>query len=102
MLDYLKKYNISDEQINNLVDILKNNNMNIDLFEYASKDIMKILDLFTSLGVDNIYEIIITNPTMFCDTYGSIKRRIDSYPDKEELARLLNEDTENLSLIGLL
>jgi len=58
--------------------------------------------LFVSLGVKNIYEIIITSPSMFCDTVTSIKKRLDSYDDKEELARLLNENPNNLFLVDLM
>ena len=45
---------------------------------------------------------MMTNPGLFYDTTSSIKKRIDKYEDKSELARLLNEDPDNLSLIGLL
>lgn len=102
MMDYLKNYNISDEQIRNIEKIIKERGQNIDTFKYDSEKIIDILNLFTSFGVNNIYNIIITNPSMFRDTVRSIKNRIDKYIDKSELARLLNEDANNLSLIGLM
>ena len=43
-----------------------------------------------------------TSPLMFRDTVNSIKNRINKYNDKSELARLLNEDANYLSLVGLL
>ena len=101
-MNYLKKYNISDEEIENIKDVVEEKDVNIDIFKYDEEKITDILDLFVSIGVTNLYNIIITNPSMFCDTISSIKRRIDKYENKKELARLLNEDALNLNLIGLL
>ena len=102
MMSYLKKYNLSDEQINNFENLIKERGLNIDVFKYDSKEIMCILDLFVEIGVYNIYNIIMTNPSMFRDTISSIRNRINKFEDKAELARLLNEDAENLSLVGLM
>ena len=102
MMDYLKNYNLSDEQINNVERAIKERGVNIDIFKYDPEKIISILDLFVSLGVTNIYGIITSNPSLFRDTVGSVKNRIDKYENKNELARLLNEDSNNLSLIGLI
>ena len=101
-MNYLKSYNLSDEQIKNIEEAIKEHNVNIDIFKYDPEKIVDILNLFLSIGVTNLYNIIVTNPSMFCDTVSSIKNRINKYEDKYELARLLNEDTLNLNLIGLL
>lgn len=101
MMDYLKNYNINDEQIRNLEKVIRSESSNIDLFMFEPEIITNILDLFTSIGVTNIYGIIMTCPSMFCDTIESIKKRIDKYEDKTELARLLNDDPSNLILIGI-
>ena len=100
-MNYLKKYNITDEEINNIVKILEEAEVNVDMFEYNSEKIIGILDLFYDIGVKNIYEVIITNPYMFYDPIKSIKIRIDAYKNKEELARLINQDARNLNVIGL-
>ena len=102
MMDYLKNYNLSDEQINNIEKIIEERGQNIDTFKYDHEKIISILDIFVSIGVKNIYGIITTNPSMFRDTIRSIKNRINKYEDKNELARLLDEDSNNLSLVGLL
>ena len=102
MMNYLKKYNLSDEQINSIEKIIIDRGLNIDFFKYDSEEIMSILDLFVAIGVRNIYGIIVENPSMFRDTVSSIKKRIEKYNDKNELARLLNEDASNLSLIGII
>ena len=101
-MNYLKSYNLSDEQIKNIEEAIKEHNVDIDIFKYDPEKIVDILNLFLSIGVTNLYNIIVTNPSMFCDTVSSIKNRINKYEDKYELARLLNEDTLNLNLIGLL
>ena len=100
-MEYLKNYNLSDEQINDLYKILEEQDV-IDTFKYEVEKVTSILDLFTSIGVRNIYDIIVSNPLMFLDTVSSIKSRIDKFDDTNELARLLNEDSTNLSLVGLL
>lgn len=102
MMDYLKNYNITDSQINILSKAICEFEGLIDTFKYEPEKVMSILDMFTSIGVTDIYSIIITNPTMFADTVDSVKNRINSFEDKQELARLLNEDSNNLSLVGLL
>ena len=102
MLDYLNNYNISNEQIAIIEKNIKEKGVNIDIFKYAPEKIISILNLFKSIGVTNFYNIIITNPSMFRDTITSIKNRINKYPNKNELAKLLDEDITNLSLVGLL
>ncbi len=101
-MDYLKKYGISDDDINNLEKLIIERGQNLDTFKYDPEVIINILDLFVSIGVTNIYGIMTTNPSIFRDTFSSIKRKIDSYENKSELAMLLNDDPENLNLIGLL
>lgn len=101
-MNYLKSYNINDEQINDIINVLVDNHVNVDLFKFDSEKIISILDLFKSIGVNNFYELIITAPAMFCDTYTSIVKRIESYGNKEELGQLINEDMSNLHLVDLI
>ena len=95
--DYLEKY-LSLEEIKSLDDI----DINHDTFMYDGEKISSILDLFYDMGVKNIYNLIKTNPYLFSDTLTSITKRIGKYPNKEELAKLLDEDPHNLVLVGLL
>lgn len=101
-MNYLKDYNFSDEQIRNIETSIVEHDVNVDIFKYDTEKIIEILNLFLSIGVTNLYNIIMTNPSIFCDTVSSIKNRINKYENKYELAKLLNEDALNLSLIGLL
>lgn len=100
-MDYLKEFNITDEQIDKIENVLDELEINKDIFIYDADKIKIILNLFKAIGVHNFFNIIITSPSLFFDTIESIKVRIDSYPDKEELAHLLNEDATNLKLIEM-
>lgn len=100
-MNYLMDYNISLEEIENIKKVLDKAEVNIDIFLYNEEKVKSILDLFKNIGVTNLYEIIITNPYMFYDTVKSIDIKINSYKDKNELARLLNEDPNNLDIIHL-
>ena len=100
-MNYLMDYGINEDEIKNIAVILNKADVNIDMFIYNEEKIMKILDLFKNIGVTNIYDIIITNPYMFCDTVSSIEKKLNSYENKEELADLLNKDASNLELVHL-
>lgn len=100
-MEYLKEYGITSEEIESIKKIVEVAEVNIDIFLYNEEKVKAILDLFKNIGVKNLYEVIITNPYMFYDTVRSIEVRINGYRNKEELARLINEDPGNLSLIQL-
>ena len=61
----------------------------------------KVLHFIFYPCIKNLYDIIITNPYMFYDTVSSIESKINGYKDKQELARLINEDPNNLEIIHL-
>ncbi len=100
-MDYLKEYGITDEEIESITRIVEAAEVNIDIFLYNEEKVKSILDLFKNIGVKNLYEVIITNPYMFYDTVRSIEMRLKGYKDKAELARLINEDPNNLDIIHL-
>ncbi len=101
-MKYLERYGITDEQIEIIKKVLLEASVEEEIFIYSPEKICRILDLFVNMGVTNIFSIIVTSPVMFYDTVGSIKARIDSYGNNEELARLINEDPYNLSLVDLM
>jgi len=101
-MKYLNEYNITDEEIEDIKKVLDKAEVNIDMFIYNEEKIKRILDIFKNLGIKNLYDIIITNPYMFYDTVSSIESKINGYKDKNELARLINEDPNNLDIVHLL
>ena len=101
-MDYLKNYGLNDEQIKDVEDSIKSFDLNEDVFIFDSDKIIEILDLLKAYGINNLYEILITNPTLFYDPISSIRLRIESYGNVEEIARLINEDVNNLSLVDLM
>ncbi len=101
-MKYLNDYNITDEEIENIKKVLEKAEVNVDMFIYNEEKIKRILDIFKNLGIKNLYDIIITNPYMFYDTVSSIESKINGYKDKNELARLINEDPNNLDIVHLL
>ena len=100
-MNYLKEYGITEDEIKNISKILDKAEVDIDIFLYNEEKIKSILDLFKNIGVNNLYDIIITNPYMFCDRVETIKKKIDSYGDIEKLRDLLNIDASNLEIINL-
>ena len=94
-------YGLSEEEIVAFKNKIDEEEMDINIFLYNDKKVKEILDLFYNIGVRNICAIINRAPYMFYDPVSSIRRKIDAYEDKEELARKLNEDPENLELIHL-
>ena len=58
-MNYLKSYNLSDEQIKSIEDAIKEHDVNIDIFKYDPEKVVEILNLFLSIGVTNLYNIII-------------------------------------------
>ena len=100
-MNYLKDYSITEAEIENVKKILEEAEVNIDIFLYDEEKVKRILDLFKNIGVNNLYDLIITNPYMFYDTVRSIEVKINSYRDKAELARLINENPNNLDIIHL-
>lgn len=100
-MDYLKEYGITDDEIESIKKTLDKAEVNLDIFLFNKEKVKSILDLFKNIGVRNYYDIIITNPYMFYDTVKSISTKINGYKDKFELAKLINEDPNNLDIIHL-
>ena len=101
-MNYLVAYGISEEQIKDIEKVIDDNKLNKDLFLYDFEKIIEILNMFKAIGVNNFYDIMIASPSLFCDTPKSIKKRIASYGDTKELAKLINEDVSNLALVDLI
>lgn len=102
MMDYLKKYGLSDKQINNIEKVFIDSDLNMDIFEFEPEEFIETLDMFVDYGIKDIYELIISTPGIFADSFESIKKRLDAYGSKEEVANYINEDINNLVHLGLM
>ena len=101
-MNYLKEYGITDEQIESIDKHFTEVYETPDVLLFEVEKVKEILDIFKSSGINNIYDVIITGSDMFFDTVESVKRRFNSYQNKEELVNLINEDANNLKLVDLI
>ncbi len=99
---YLDEYGINEEQMNNIEKYFTQMYGSCDVFIYEVGKVRSILNMFKDLHINNIYDVIIKGSSMFFDTVESVKRRIDKYPNKEELSKLINENADNLKLVNLI
>ncbi len=100
-MEYLRDYFNSDEEFYDVLKAINKSNLEEEVFIFDKQKIVKILDLFKSIGITNIYGIFIVNADLFGEKYKYIESKIYSYKNRNELARLINEDAMNLSYIGL-
>ena len=101
-MNYLEIYGINKNQIKNIEQILEENDLDVSHFIYDEQSIKDILDQFVGIGVTKLYKVIMTNPFLFYDHPESVKKRINKYENKSELAKLIDDDTNNLGLVSLL
>lgn len=101
-MNYLKEYNITEEQIEEIDNYFTKTYGSSDVFKYEVEKVKSILDMFRDLKINNIYDVIMSGSDMFFDTVASVKRRLDKYPNQEELSKLINADANNLKLVDLI
>lgn len=101
-MNYLISYGLSPEEVETVEKVIEKSNINKDIFEYDFEKIIEILNIFTDHGITNYFGILTTSPSLFCDTPKSIEDRLNSYGNKEELAKLINENADNLALVDLI
>ena len=101
-MNYLKEYNITEEQIEEIDNYFTKTYGSSDVFKYEVEKVKSILDMFRDLNINNIYDVIMSGSDMFFDTAQSVKRILDKYPNQEELSKLINADANNLKLVDLI
>ena len=100
-LQYLKRYGVSEEQILSSLRrrIEREEFSRIDVWCFDSEDMIGYLDLFWQIGVRNYYGLIMGYPQLFSDTLSSVRRRINAYKDKSQLAEIINSLTEEHTIL---
>lgn len=96
-MDYLKKYNLNDEDIKEIIDTIDEMDYNELIFN--QENVETILRYFIGLGITNLKNILMYKTYIFYDSIESIK---ESFIKCDiNTIKLINEDIMNFELIGL-
>lgn len=96
-MKYLKEYNLSDEDLQEIYDSLSDENW-YNITTYESR-VCGLLDYFKSIGITNFKDIFLTKPHVFYKNAKEMRKYIEdaNIPD---LIDRINEDAINFELIG--
>lgn len=85
-MDFLKKYGLTDKQIDSIID--KYDYDLLELFCDASNNVQSVIEYMIDFGVNNIYEVLYHNLNIFLLTPSNINKIFNHY-DKLELLRAI-------------
>lgn len=97
-MDYLKKYNLTDEDLQEIYENLSYENWSN--ITGSSTKVKGVLDYLASIGITNFKDIFLYKPSVFYLYAEDIKKYIEEceYPD---IIEKLKEDIYNFELFGL-
>lgn len=97
MIDFLKKVNISDAV---LIDMIKNNNEAI-LFDLSCNedDAIEIINYMRNIGITNIDELLIYRVDIFVLTFEQFIKRLSKF-NIPVLINLINDDYTKIDIIN--
>ena len=93
MLTYLKEFNITDEQIKDIIDTYDNNllkNLN-----FSKRNVNEIINYLIDFGVQDIYSILKARIDLFFMPVSLVKQNFTKL-DKNMLIYLLNNSVDDL------
>ena len=97
-MDFLKKYDISDEDIN----IIKNNNYEniINVIIYNKNNVCEIIDYLLSIGIEvpTLAQMLSDRLDLFVQPIDDIKEAFDKF-NVDNLVTIINDDIANLKFI---
>jgi hypothetical protein len=97
-MDFLKKYNISDEDIN----IISNNNYSniINVIILNKNNVCEIIDYLLSIGieVDTLAQMLSDRLDLFIKPVSEIKDSFERF-NVENLVTIINDDIVNLKFV---
>ena len=96
-MDYLKKYNLNDEDIKEIIDTI--DEMDYKELIFNQENVETILRYFIGLGITNLKNILMYKTYIFYDSIESIKESLNKCDINT--IKLINEDIMNFELIGL-
>ena len=97
-MDFLKKYELSDEDIN----IIKNNNYEniINVIIYNKNNVCEIIDYLLSIGIEvpTLAQMLSDRLDLFVQPIDDIKEAFDK-SNVDNLVTIINDDIANLKFI---
>ena len=96
-MNYLKKYSLSNEDIEDIENNL--DDMDINLLYVNEDKVIDIIDYLVSIGFTNIKDLLMYKTNLFYIKLDVIKARIDK--DKDNIINEINNDVNYLDKVGL-
>lgn len=97
-MDFLKKYNLTDEDIT----IIKNNNYEnvINIIIYNKNNVCDVIDYLLSIGIDvsTISQMLSDRLDLFLKSVDDIKTSFDKF-NIGNMVTIINDDIANLKFI---
>lgn len=97
-MDFLKKYELSDEDIN----IIKNNNYEniINVIIYNKNNVCEIIDYLLYIGIEvpTLAQMLSDRLDLFVQPIDDIKEAFDKF-NVDNLVTIINDDIANLKFI---
>ena len=97
-MDFLKKYELTDEDIN----VIKNNNYEniINVIIYNKNNVCEIIDYLLSIGIEvpTLAQMLSDRLDLFIQPIDDIKEAFDKF-NVDNLVTIINDDIANLKFI---
>lgn len=97
-MDFLKKYELSDDDIN----IIKNNNYEniINVIIYNKNNVCEVIDYLLSIGIDvpTLAQMLSDRLDLFIKPIDEIKESFEKF-NIDNLVTIINDDIANLKFI---
>ncbi|HOZ88656.1 MAG TPA: hypothetical protein PK737_00280 [Bacilli bacterium] len=97
-MEYLKYYNLTDQDINLIATNL--DSCYVNDFYLNPEKIKNIIDYLVQKGIRNIKQVIMFRPQLFQNDLEGIKKSFET-SDLPNFIEQINEDIVNFELIGL-
>lgn len=97
-MDFLKKYELSDDDIN----IIKNNNYEniINIIIYNKNNVCELIDYLLSIGIEipTLAQMLSDRLDLFIKSIDDIKEAFDKF-NVDNLVTIINDDIANLKFL---
>jgi len=99
-MDFLKKYGITDDDIN----IIKNNNYEsvINTIIFNQVNVCSVIDYFVSIGIENstLAQMLSDRLDLFLKSVDDIKDSLEKY-NVSSIVTIINDDIANLKFLDM-